>query len=87
LGVQVRWRFAVLFSRVAADEPWPVVQEVDEYLPLNTHLQTAVDSRSSLLLCPPQPDIAGRGIELQIVLAASDHSLRRLSKIIAGLLR
>jgi hypothetical protein len=40
-----------------------------------------------LLLRPPQPDIAGRGVELQIVLAAADHSLRRLSKIIAGLLR
>jgi hypothetical protein len=26
----------------AVDETWPVPQEVEEYLPLNTHLQTAV---------------------------------------------
>jgi hypothetical protein len=30
----------------AADESWPVLQEVDEYLTLDTHLQTAVKEQN-----------------------------------------
>jgi hypothetical protein len=34
----------------AADESWPVLQVVDEYLTLNTHMQTAVNTFGCHLL-------------------------------------